>query len=278
MHIKDWKKEVFTIPNLLSLFRLALIPVYIYIYLGATETYQYITAGTIMAVSCLTDLIDGKVARRFNMVSTLGKILDPLADKITQFTLTVCLSLKHPQLFPVLAVRRQGAVSAHRGGGASEKRKNASRCADGRKGLHHRPVYQSDRTGAVSQRGQYGGQHYCGGGRGFSGHFLCQLYSGVLWEKCKGSGFEKRIKKKSVGCFRRTFLFQKTRGGSVLSRRTMIIFSLHGTQRVTGTPLAYPQIFPRHRLSTLSPPLYLKYTIPPAAIGEETLNRRKRIS
>ena len=38
MHIKDWKKEVFTIPNLLSLFRLALIPVYIYIYLGATET------------------------------------------------------------------------------------------------------------------------------------------------------------------------------------------------------------------------------------------------
>ena len=102
MHIKDWKKEVFTIPNLLSLFRLALIPVYIYIYLGATETYQYITAGTIMAVSCLTDLIDGKVARRFNMVSTLGKILDPLADKITQFTLTVCLSLKHPQLYPVL--------------------------------------------------------------------------------------------------------------------------------------------------------------------------------
>lgn len=104
MHIKDWKKEVFTIPNLLSLFRLALIPVYIYIYLGATQTYQYVTAGGIMAVSCLTDLIDGKVARRFNMVSTLGKILDPLADKVTQFTLTVCLSLKHPQLLPVLAL------------------------------------------------------------------------------------------------------------------------------------------------------------------------------
>ena len=79
MHIKDWKKEVFTIPNLLSLFRLALIPVYIYIYLGATETYQYITAGTIMAVSCLTDLIDGKVALRFNMVSTppWGKFSTP---------------------------------------------------------------------------------------------------------------------------------------------------------------------------------------------------------
>ena len=102
MFIKNWKKEILTIPNLLSLFRLVLIPVYVYIYLNATETYQYMTAGTIMAVSCLTDLIDGKIARRFNMISTLGKILDPLADKLTQFTLTVCLSLKYPALRPVL--------------------------------------------------------------------------------------------------------------------------------------------------------------------------------
>lgn len=104
MFIKDWKKEVFSIPNLLSLFRLALIPVYAYIYLNATETYHYIIAGTIMAVSCITDMIDGKIARRYNMVTTLGKILDPLADKITQFTLTLCLSLEHPVLMPVLAL------------------------------------------------------------------------------------------------------------------------------------------------------------------------------
>ena len=94
MHIKDWKKEVFTIPNLLSLFRLALIPVYIYIYLGATETYQYITAGTIMAVSCLTDLIDGKVARRFNMVTDLGKALDPAADKLIQIAMMLCAATR----------------------------------------------------------------------------------------------------------------------------------------------------------------------------------------
>ena len=104
MFIKDWKKEVFSIPNLLSLFRLALIPVYAYIYLNATETYHYIIAGTIMAVSCITDMIDGKIARRYNMITTLGKILDPLADKITQFTLTLCLSLEHPVLMPVLAL------------------------------------------------------------------------------------------------------------------------------------------------------------------------------
>lgn len=104
MFIKNWKKEIFTIPNLLSLFRLALLPVYVYIYLNATQTHQYLIAGTIMAVSCFTDIIDGKIARHFNMISTLGKILDPLADKVTQFTLTLCLSLKYPVLHPVLAL------------------------------------------------------------------------------------------------------------------------------------------------------------------------------
>lgn len=102
--IKDWKKEIFTIPNMLSLFRLVLLPIYAYIYLNATQDYQYLIAGSIMAVSCLTDMIDGKIARRFNMISTLGKILDPLADKITQFTLILCLSLKYPVLLTVLAL------------------------------------------------------------------------------------------------------------------------------------------------------------------------------
>ena len=102
MFVHDWKKDVFTIPNMLSLFRLALIPVYVSIYLDATSLADCFLAGSILAVSCLTDLIDGKVARRFNMISTLGKILDPVADKLTQFTLTVCLSIKYPVLRYVL--------------------------------------------------------------------------------------------------------------------------------------------------------------------------------
>lgn len=104
MYIKDWKKEVFTIPNLLSLFRLALIPVYITVYLNAEEDWQYYVAGAILAVSCMTDLIDGKIARRFHMISTVGKVLDPLADKATQFTLTLCLSVHYPVLRPVLVL------------------------------------------------------------------------------------------------------------------------------------------------------------------------------
>ena len=98
MFIHDWKKEVFTIPNILSLFRLALIPVYVTIYLHAVFPKDYYLSGSILAVSCFTDMIDGKVARRFHMQSTLGIILDPVADKLTQLTLTLCLSIQYPVL------------------------------------------------------------------------------------------------------------------------------------------------------------------------------------
>lgn len=102
MFIHDWKKDVLTIPNMLSLFRLVLIPVYVTIYINAAQPAEYFLAGSILAVSCLTDMIDGKIARRFNMISTIGKILDPVADKLTQFALTLCLSVKYPILRFVL--------------------------------------------------------------------------------------------------------------------------------------------------------------------------------
>lgn len=101
MIIKDWKKEIFTIPNLLSFFRLILIPVYMVIYINAQQTRDYILAGSILAVSCLTDMVDGKIARKFNMITTFGKFLDPLADKITQFTLIICLALRYPILWAI---------------------------------------------------------------------------------------------------------------------------------------------------------------------------------
>ncbi len=99
MTIKKWKKEILTIPNLLSLIRLALIPVYMLIYLNAKEPAHYFLSAAILSVSCLTDMIDGKIARHFNMISTVGKILDPIADKATQFTLIVCLAIRYPILW-----------------------------------------------------------------------------------------------------------------------------------------------------------------------------------
>ena len=104
MSIKNWKKEILTIPNLLSLFRLALIPVYISIYLGAQSNSDYFLAASILALSCLTDMIDGKIARKFNMITDLGKLLDPIADKLTQFALILCLSLRHPVLWFVIVL------------------------------------------------------------------------------------------------------------------------------------------------------------------------------
>ena len=102
MFIRDWKRELFTIPNMLSLFRLLLIPVYISIYLNAKVQHEYFLAAAILAVSCLTDMIDGQIARHFNMISNVGKVLDPLADKLTQLALTLCLSVKYPALRSVL--------------------------------------------------------------------------------------------------------------------------------------------------------------------------------
>ena len=104
MLMKNWKKEILTIPNLLSLFRLVLIPVYVIIYLNAATATDYYIAGGILAVSCLTDALDGKIARHFDMISNLGKILDPLADKATQLTLILCLAIKHPILWSLVAL------------------------------------------------------------------------------------------------------------------------------------------------------------------------------
>ena len=99
MFIKNWKKEILTIPNLFSLFRLVLIPVYVLIYLNAKEATDYYLAAGILAVSCLTDMIDGQIARHFHMISSFGKILDPLADKATQFTQIICLAVKYSVLW-----------------------------------------------------------------------------------------------------------------------------------------------------------------------------------
>lgn len=104
MTLKEWKKDLFTIPNFLSLFRLVLIPVYIVIYLNADSSEDYYISAGILAVSCLTDLIDGKIARHFNMISNTGRILDPLADKATQFALMVCLTIRYPLLWILAAL------------------------------------------------------------------------------------------------------------------------------------------------------------------------------
>ena len=85
---KDSKKQILTIPNLLSLFRLLLVPVIVWLYCWKGD---YPLTAFVLVLSGATDIVDGFVARRFNMVSDLGKVLDPVADKLTQVTALACL-------------------------------------------------------------------------------------------------------------------------------------------------------------------------------------------
>lgn len=92
------KKDILTIPNLMSIFRILLIPIYIYIYLNADKAADYWLAGGLLILSSLTDMLDGIIARKFNMISQLGKILDPIADKLTQGVIMVCLSMHYSNM------------------------------------------------------------------------------------------------------------------------------------------------------------------------------------
>ena len=87
--MKDLFKGCWTIPNLLSLIRILLIPVFGVLFYND----QKIAAVVVLALSGLSDLFDGKIARRFNQVSALGKILDPVAHKLTQITIAIMLFL-----------------------------------------------------------------------------------------------------------------------------------------------------------------------------------------
>lgn len=87
-------KAIFTIPNLLSCLRLVLLPVAVALYWNAHSAKMYLAAALVMGVSSLTDLLDGKIARRFNQVSELGVFLDPLADKLTLCVMVFCVALR----------------------------------------------------------------------------------------------------------------------------------------------------------------------------------------
>ena len=86
------RKEILTIPNLLSMFRLVLIPVFLWLYVGRED---YIGALVVLALSAVSDVLDGQIARRFHMVSDFGKILDPVADKLSQAALMFSLAVRH---------------------------------------------------------------------------------------------------------------------------------------------------------------------------------------
>ena len=114
------REQIFTIPNFMSLFRLVLVPFIIWIYMRDS----YDVAAVLVLVSAVTDILDGVIARKFNMVSDLDKVLDPICDKLTHAALLICLVTRYVYvwvLFALLVVKEfttgtLGAIAIKRRG------------------------------------------------------------------------------------------------------------------------------------------------------------------
>ena len=88
------KSELLALPNILCYLRLLLIPLFMILYIKAETKDQYYFAGFVVLLASFTDFLDGFIARKFNMITEFGKLLDPLADKLMQAALILVLILE----------------------------------------------------------------------------------------------------------------------------------------------------------------------------------------
>lgn len=108
--MQSQKDKIFTIPNIMSMFRIVLIPFIVWAY--CFKDSWELSAG-LLVLSGVTDLVDGFVARKFNMISNFGKAIDPVADKLTQFVMLICLLTRFPlMILPCLLLTTKEIISA----------------------------------------------------------------------------------------------------------------------------------------------------------------------
>lgn len=86
-----YKNKILTVPNVLSFFRLCLIPIIVWLYISKED---YFWTLMVLLLSGLTDVVDGIIARKCNMISDFGKAFDPIADKLTQAAMLCCLVVR----------------------------------------------------------------------------------------------------------------------------------------------------------------------------------------
>ena len=94
------RNQNLTVPNALSMLRILIVPFFAVAFL----TGHLITAAVLLLISGLSDMLDGFIARKFNQITELGKMLDPLADKLTQGMVAICLAIKFSVIRPVLII------------------------------------------------------------------------------------------------------------------------------------------------------------------------------
>lgn len=91
MNNNKFLKDIFTVPNIISIMRICFIPFIIYYYQMNNFPFMLM----ILIISGLSDILDGIIARKFNLITDLGRILDPLADKFTQIATCYCLMSRY---------------------------------------------------------------------------------------------------------------------------------------------------------------------------------------
>lgn len=92
--------DIFTIPNLMTFFRIILITPFVVLFLNES----YVPAAIVIVISGITDCFDGLLARKLNQVTDLGKVLDPIADKLTLIAIVSCVAIYMPVVTPVMIV------------------------------------------------------------------------------------------------------------------------------------------------------------------------------
>ena len=108
------------LPNKLSLIRILLIPAVIFFYMASFIPFGKIIALVVFVIASLTDMLDGKIARKYNLVTNLGKLLDPIADKLlvisTLLLVVIDFTIPHPYgvLVAIIIIGRELLISAFR--------------------------------------------------------------------------------------------------------------------------------------------------------------------
>ena len=114
---KNWRRLLMNLPNKLTVLRVILVPFFVVFLLlsKTTESMKWIALVLFIAAS-LTDLLDGKIARKYNLVTTFGKFMDPLADKVLTISGMICLIElgRIPSWIVVIIVAREFIISGFR--------------------------------------------------------------------------------------------------------------------------------------------------------------------
>lgn len=94
------RKENINLPNILSFTRIIIIIPFVLYFLND----DYLLSAAMLALSGLSDMLDGVIARKLNQVTQLGKILDPVADKLTLTAVVICMGIKFPEIFILVVI------------------------------------------------------------------------------------------------------------------------------------------------------------------------------